>query len=183
MEQNTHTFDSLTLDDTCPVYRRAVFLLNEARHDAKRDQAITYAMRVLSNYAAIGKDAGSGTLKNQNKRVSVAAKALLATVKTTRIWQQHTINEHPLPLKESWDWIVRGAKTLQPTDVWEHFRSDPMITITGGEDRLLSEKGLKSKGGPGRHGSVGIEPVWLVSTPQEIIRSRRAKKAAKPGGR
>lgn len=52
------------------VERRIRFLLDAAKNEVKRDQVVTYAMRVLSNYAAIGKDAGSIEIKKQNKRVS-----------------------------------------------------------------------------------------------------------------
>jgi hypothetical protein len=160
------------LDENDPVYRRAKFLLNEANFGAKRDQAITYTMRVLSNYAAIGRDAGSGLLKNENKRVSAQASELLRRVESIRDWQRATINEHPLPLKYTWNWLVQNRKTLDATLVWAHFRDNPMMTVTVEEDKRLTKAGLRSAAGFNRYESVGIKPTILHETPLKILRQR-----------
>ena len=59
------------------IERRILFLIDAAKHEEKRDQVVTYAMRVLSNHAAIGKDAGSAEIKKMNCRVSIGAEKLL----------------------------------------------------------------------------------------------------------
>ena len=56
------------------IERRIRFLLDAAKHEIKKDQVVTYAMRVLSNHATIGKDAGSAEIKKQNKTISEGAK-------------------------------------------------------------------------------------------------------------
>ena len=45
------------------VKRRIVFLLDAAKHENVRDNATTFTLRALSNYATIGKDAGSASIK------------------------------------------------------------------------------------------------------------------------
>lgn len=77
------------------LYRRVSFLINEARHGEKRDQVITFTMRVLSNHATIGKDAGSSKINDENHTVSSGAFELLQTVSSLRDWHTKTINEHP----------------------------------------------------------------------------------------
>ena len=56
------------------IERRIRFLLDAAKHEIKKDQVVTYAMRVLSNHATIGKDAGNAEIKKQNKTISEGAK-------------------------------------------------------------------------------------------------------------
>jgi hypothetical protein len=56
------------------ILRRADFVLREAKlKDARRDQAITYALRVISNYVTIGGDGGSSKIKLLNPRISKSA--------------------------------------------------------------------------------------------------------------
>ena len=78
------------------INRRIQFLLDAAKHELKKDQVVTYAMRVLSNHATIGKDAGSAEVKKKNKKVSEKTKQLLYSVDWTT-YRQNTINEHPKP--------------------------------------------------------------------------------------
>ena len=59
------------------IERRIRFLLDAAKYEVKKDQVITYAMRVLSNHATIGKDAGSAEIKKINKIISEEAQNLL----------------------------------------------------------------------------------------------------------
>ncbi|WP_420857869.1 hypothetical protein [Marivivens marinus] len=158
-----------------PIYRRAAFLLGEALQEAKRDQAITYVMRVLSNYAAIGKDAGSGQIKNENLRVSQGALELLGTVESVRAWQRGTINEHPLPLKASWAFILAEAERLTVNDVWEHFAQNPMTTITVEEDSRLNRMKLQSATGVDRYKLADIRVSHLGESPIERLKSRGVK--------
>jgi hypothetical protein len=49
--------------------RRINFLLECAKHEGTKDQVVTYALRVLSNHATIGRDAPSSTIKKLNKNI------------------------------------------------------------------------------------------------------------------
>ena len=78
--------------------RRIKFLIDAARFEGKKDQVVTYAMRVLSNHAAIGKDANSAQIKKINRRVSKGAYSLLMS-SSIDVYCKETINGHPRPLK------------------------------------------------------------------------------------
>ena len=49
------------------IKRRLIFLIELAKYEKKRDQVSTYLMRVLSNHATIGMDAGSAKIKTINQ--------------------------------------------------------------------------------------------------------------------
>ncbi len=154
------------------IHRRVAFLLTEARLNAKRDQAITFIMRVLSNHATVDKDASSSLVKKLNRRVSLRARQELDQVKTFNEWTSKTINEHPIPLKVSWQWLLSNSAELNIEDVWEHFINCPMTTILKTEDRDINEKGLRSSGGASRYSDVGIKIVELDTTPIERFKKR-----------
>ena len=97
---------NLTKND---IYRRIDFILQEAKHRSPRDQTITYAMRVISNYCAIGKDASSKEVKLKCKRISSKALDLKKCLKEKK-WLKHTINEHQEPLAQIWRWIRKNAQ-------------------------------------------------------------------------
>ena len=61
------------------IERRIKFLLDVAKHEDKRDQAITYVMRVVSNYATVGQDAQSASIKKINRLVTKNASEMLMT--------------------------------------------------------------------------------------------------------
>jgi hypothetical protein len=161
-----------TLEKDSALYRRAAFLLNEARHQAKRDQVITFTMRVLSNYATVGKDGGSSKMKDENVRLSSGAYDLMGNVSSIGDWHKLTINEHPRPLKDIWSWILSEADEISPFDVWNCFVDHPMITLTKTEDSLLSKSGLRATASPDRYSSLGIETIVLDVPPRDIIRVR-----------
>ncbi|WP_372574975.1 hypothetical protein [Ruegeria jejuensis] len=161
-----------TLEKNSALYRRAAFLLNEAQHKARRDQVITFTMRVLSNYATVGKDGGSSKMKDENVRLSSGAYDLMGKVSSIGDWHKLTVNEHPRPLKDIWSWILAEADEISPFDVWNCFVDHPMITLTKTEDSLLSKSGLRATAAPDRYSSLGIETIEVDEPPRDIIRAR-----------
>ena len=128
------------------VKRRIVFLLDAAKHEKARDNATTFTLRALSNYATIGKDAGSAAIKKINTRVSENAYKLLKT-QGLEVYCKQTINEHPKPLSQTWEWLIENAKdNLSIARVWKEFCDFPMVTVTKDEDNVIKGKGLNSKG-------------------------------------
>jgi hypothetical protein len=89
------------------VLRRAQFVCSEVFFpDRKRDQTVTYALRVISNFVAVGRDASSSQVKKLNPRVSKQAfnrlKELLSDDKDAAFsqWCKETISDHPEPLEQ-----------------------------------------------------------------------------------
>ena len=158
----------MAYEDQLPhIKRRVEFLLNEALEKSPRDQAITFVMRVISNYVSVGIDAGSYSIKQKNLMVSRLAYEELLVSPTFKGWAENTVNEHPLPLKHTWDWLCNDCDKLTPIDVWHHFESNPMITVLKKEDNLLNEAGLRSSSKPDRYKHVGIEIIKLKKMPYE----------------
>jgi hypothetical protein len=155
------------------IFRRLEFLLSEARSESPvRDQTVTYAMRVISNYCAIGKDAGSGAIKKLNQRISKRALEL-KQILSHQEWQKATINEHQEPLRDIWAWILKNSRTLSADEVLERFKAFPMVIVTKEEDILLSKAGLRSAGSPEeRYRSVGIEIIKSagIETDPKVLR-------------
>ena len=52
------------------IKRRIEFVLHEARCNGVNDQSITFTMRVLSNFASVGKNGQSPIIKKLNKNMS-----------------------------------------------------------------------------------------------------------------
>jgi len=151
------------------ITRRAEFILNEARHTHKRDQCTTYALRVLSNYATIGRDASASTIKGFNRLMSQQALDLLHYVADLKTWTSMTINEHSVPLNMTWNWICANSQSLTPNDIVEASPLYPMVTITRHEDVLLRENGYQSKGGMNeRYGECGIDIITIDEDPKDI---------------
>ena len=150
------------------IERRILFLIDAAKFEEKRDQVVTYAMRVLSNHAAIGKDGGSREIKQLNRRVSAEARKLLMSVDIDTYCKE-TINEHPKPLKETWDWLRKNAHSLSKEEVWAEFQNNPMVTITKKEDEGIRERGQNSTGDmQSRYLDQGIDIVHLDRSPKEL---------------
>ena len=150
------------------LMRRLKFLMEEARYNAKRDQVITYAMRVISNYATIGKDASSTKVKSQNKNVSEASYKLLLELNSFEEWTKQTINEHQIPLKILWEEIQ--SSNLDEKEIWNLFLNAPMITITKEEDDKLTKLGLRSSPDRNRYEKVGINIIVLDNPPLWAIK-------------
>ena len=145
---------------TPAIRRRCEFLLLVASDpNEKRDQAVVYTMRVLSNHATIGKDALSEPIKRLNRKMSLKAFERLTTT-YWHIFKSTTTNEHPKPLKQIWLWLVANAKTLTAERVWQEFVEHQMITVTKEEDRAMP----KSDGDFNTR-YKGIEVITLDSEP------------------
>ena len=96
------------------IKRRIQFLLDEAKYGIRnkngeiiKDQVITYALRVLSNHASVGKDMSSNGIKKLNQRISEGALKRLSLVESFNQWTKITINEHPEPINTTWLWITK----------------------------------------------------------------------------
>jgi hypothetical protein len=149
------------------IERRIRFLLDAAKYEVKKDQVITYAMRVLSNHATIGKDAGSAEIKKINKIISEEAQNLLYS-SDLETFCKSTINEHPKPIQSTWEWIRDNVETLTIEKVWKEFLRNPMVTVTKDEDSLIKASGQNSVGNiESRYTALGIKKVTLTETPYE----------------
>lgn len=153
--------------------RRIRFLIGEAKENAPRDQAITYTMRVLSNMATIGSDASSMQIKLRNQNVSRAAAEFLSACVDGKEWGDATINEHPIPLKETWSWLCANSFSVTEQEVWNHFLQNKMVTVLKEEDRSLTSLGLRSSSKHGhRYTAAGIEVVFLPDSPAKLIKCK-----------
>lgn len=156
---------NLVLNDV--IKRRVEFLLMTSKHEDKKDQVVTYAMRVLSNYATIGKDASSAEIKKRNVYVSREASYLLGHGHIA-LYYKSTINEHPKPLNVMWEWLKEKNYILKVEDVWQEFLENPMVTITRQEDMLIKSSGQNAKGNlQSRYSDLGIEIIKLTKEPGE----------------
>jgi hypothetical protein len=153
--------------------RRIKFLIGEAKENASRDQAITFTMRVLSNVATIGFDASSTQIKLRNRNVSRAAEEFLSVCVDGREWGDATINEHPVPLKETWSWLCANSLSITEQEVWCHFLQNKMVTVLKEEDRSLTARGLRSSSQYGnRYNVAGIDVVLLAHSPSELLKRK-----------
>jgi hypothetical protein len=150
------------------IQRRVSFLLNEVKNSSPRDQAITYIMRVLSNHASVGFDGSSHLIKKRNCKVSQAAFTALKNSSSFEEWSKNTINEHPVPLKYTWEWIAQNSVSLSEEIIWNHFVSNPMVTILRCEDKALNAAGLRAASDFARYEKVGINVITLDRCPELI---------------
>lgn len=157
------------------VKRRVSFLLDAAKSETTKDQAITYVMRVLSNHATIGKDALSKPIKKINRLVTKNAERMLIN-KGIDFYCKETINEHPKPIKQIWEWLKNNSNDLTLEDIWKEFCENPMITVTKDEDDYMRRKGLSSKGTlKERYLDLGIEIIELDKSPYDISKLLNSK--------
>lgn len=154
------------------LLRRSAYLIDEAKVTPKRDQSITFTMRVLSNYVSVGKDTGSSGVKLNNLMISERAfEDIFVSNKPN--WLRNTINEHPEPLKQTWEWIVAECNNLRPEDVVDRFIKNPMATITKDEDAELSKRGYRSSGEQiERYAAAGIIVKKRPASPNYYFKSQ-----------
>lgn len=150
------------------IRRRAEFIIGEAlTSNPKRDQAVTFCMRVISNWATVGKDASSSEIKRRNCRLSRAALDLRNVFAPVE-WLKSVTNEHQEPLSAVWDWIISQGRDVTADKLIQRFLDFPMVTITLGEDAALRRLGLYSKGNPiERYKSANIDLV-VISPEQNV---------------
>ena len=152
------------------VERRIKFLIELAVREEKRDQVATMLMRVLSNYATVGRDGSSAQIKNLNKLVSTEAKNILLQ-NDLKHYRSLTINEHPKPLKETWLWLQTNARSITTNDVWNEFKSNPMVTISKSENSKLRAIGMSDNGNIiTRYAPIGIDIIRLDQSPSKLKR-------------
>ncbi len=158
------------------AHRRAQFLINEARSsDPTYDQTVRYALRVISNWATVGKDCSSAEIKWLNPRVSEKALELYDAVSDEE-WLKRTTNEHPEPISVVWQWICEQGDHITPEAILARAKQWPMVTVTLEEDRLLTTNGLRSSGKPeDRHRDIVLASI--TSPPKK----RRAPKTPATG--
>lgn len=155
------------------VERRIKFLLEAARHEVVKDQAISFSLRVVSNHATIGKDATSATIKKLNRRVSNDAFSLLLEA-GLESFCRHTINEHPMPIVVTWNWLRENAEQLDVASVWKHFLDNKMITVTKDEDDKIRLSGQMHAGDfQSRYFDLGIFFTELNHSPADIWRTSK----------
>jgi hypothetical protein len=154
------------------VERRIAFLLQEARHGSPRDHAVTFTMRAISNYLTIGRDAQSFAIKSVNKNVSSGALELLKSATNFKDWAKNTINEHPVPLADTWTWLCSQAGNLSLAEVWNRFESNPMTTVTKEEDDELTKRKLRSSAADDRYPQAGFRTLVLKHTPLSAFEGR-----------
>lgn len=128
-------------------------------------------MRVLSNYASVGFDGGSTLIKKKNQKISQGALEKMLSAKSIEEWASQCINEHPTPLKETWDWLKMNAEEINDEAVWAHLVENSMVTISKEEDALLSKLGLRSNGaGSGRYKKAKIKVSIIDTSPENLFK-------------
>ncbi len=97
----------------------------------------------------------------------MSALAKLRESETLDSWLKITINEHQVPLKETWKQLLENA-FFEEEAVWEHFSNNPMVTVLKSEDDVLNTLGFRSSNSENRYLSAGIEVIHLSKTPETI---------------
>lgn len=148
------------------LLRRADFILEEARSpDGVRDQAISMAMRVISNHVTVGRDGSSYSVKKSNKLMSNEAKLLRQRI-PLKEWHKGTTNEHPDELKLVWESIRENAEKWTALDVCNRLSKYPFVTITNEENKKLRKIPRGSYADPfERYKQADIEIVRLDEDP------------------
>ena|ERR1051326_7758179 len=125
------------------ILRRVAFLLNEANcKDRFRDQTVTYAMRVVSNWCTFRRDIGSGHKKLKNRRMSRKANELFQTLDLKsnkddqRKWRSSTINEHQKPLAQIWN-LICANPAISSDQILSEFEKWLTVTVTKEENDSL----------------------------------------------
>ena len=142
------------------VMRRAEFLLSEAKNGfTKRDIAITFVLRALSNYLTVGVSGNSNDVKRLNVWISKAALERRSQVPYAQ-WHKETVNEHQQPLKEIWKEICANCDSMTVQDVCDLIARHPFVTVLRDEDARLRSSSVRSATSPEeRYQLAGIEVV------------------------
>jgi hypothetical protein len=124
------------------IDRRIEFLINEAQLGATRDQVITYAFRVITNYLSVKCDARSGKLRRECHYRSKKAHALyLEYLKRSDLkgWLDRVTNEHQYPIKDAWEWMIKERANLSVQSVKDRLIRWPVVVVTEDENKELRE--------------------------------------------
>lgn len=134
------------------INRRIDYLIKEATaKDPIRDQSVTYALRVITNFFSIGEDAKSDKLRERCPFRSEKAHALRRSLErqygekeAKQKWGKLVINEHAYPLKDMWEWILGKGDDLTIQNITTQLKKWPTVVVTRCEDsKLRKRKGLK----------------------------------------
>lgn len=145
------------------LLRRADFVLNEARSGFhKRDLAITYVLRTISNHLTVGASKGSFGVKKLNRRISKAALAKRRELNSEAEWHKQTLNEHQFPLAMVWQHVCENCASMTPADLCDLIAKYPFVTVLREEDAKLRHKEVKGAKTPEeRYRLAGIEIVSI----------------------
>lgn len=120
------------------IDRRIEFLIKEAQSaDCIRDQTVTYALRVITNFLAVEDDVSASAMLQRSTFRSEEAHNRLARSPDT--WAKEVTNEHWFPLKRAWSWILDQRGSLNVKDVKEHLRRWPIVVVTKKENSRLRD--------------------------------------------
>jgi hypothetical protein len=120
------------------IDRRIEFLIREANsEDRIRDQAITYAFRVITNYLSVGYDARSRALSEKCCYRSKKAHALYQKLDDPKRWLDEVTNEHQCPIKRAWEWMIERGDKLEVKAVRDYLRKWPVVVVTKEENKSL----------------------------------------------
>jgi len=139
------------------IDRRIAFLIAEAKSaNPIRDQAITFALRVITNCFSVNDDMGSAAIKERLRYRSEKAHALAETMPFKQ-WITQVQNEHPYPLRRAWEWLCRERQTVTTEGVRLHLSRWPMVVVTKEEHGRLVDRDEQTP--EERYGAANIE-VW-----------------------
>jgi len=143
------------------IERRIEFLINEVNSfNPHYDQSITMLMRIISNHTTVGSNSGSRGVKKKNKNISKKALELKDRCSDEE-FHNLTINEHQLPLKDLWDWMIENKNTITVKKILDKFFEYPFITVTKEENSSLNKIKKKNLSPEERYQNCGIEIVKI----------------------
>lgn len=156
------------------IDRRIEFLIREAKQlDAFKDQTVIYALRVITNYLAVGDDVSSSKLAQRSRLRSRAVVELAAAHPTDWFANGKVRNEHQYPLKRAWNWLCENRGSLSVSGVKEHLRRWPVVVVTREEDLRLKDDPEQDPAE--RYAAAGIEVMslngsglWVSASPLEF---------------
>lgn len=142
------------------IDRRIELLIREAAQpDAFRDQTVTYALRVITNYLAVGDDVSSSNLAQRSRLRSRAAAELSVARPTDWFAERRVRNEHQYPLKRAWNWLLENRDSLSFDSVKDHLRRWPVVVVTREEDLRLKDNPEQDPAE--RYAAAGIDVLSL----------------------
>lgn len=150
------------------IVRRLQFVLDVVRNEEKSSQDLKMVMRVLSNFATLGRNGASGMVYRLNRYVSASAKSALEACEDFDQWvgnsrkdfRRRVINEHQLPLEQMVS-LIKKSHEMGASGLWDLLKANPMVTILVEEDKELTVKAKGEVDPLRRYAKAGIEVVKL----------------------
>jgi hypothetical protein len=151
------------------IERRIEIILAEACIEKTARQDIKMMMRVISNFATVGKDVGTQAIYKSNPYLSNKAKNALEMCNSFVEWVgtkkknlvRRVTSEHQYPLQEFWIEIRKNINNYNSESIWKMFCEYPMVSILVEEDAELRKKKYKGLSPHERYLEAGIEVVKL----------------------